>query len=429
MKDHPDGSVQGVLEGRLTDLFAAEPSPSVAAAMDARVGPILARPRPMAEPRGSVVGRRRALAFAGSTVAVALGAALIFGVLPRVVAPSSGTGDGPVTVVRSVSGYPLDNAPAAAAAFSGNRVVILGTVAAIEDARWSSDDRDVGHIYRPVRVDVIEVLRGDVPGTNVTVRSLGGEADGVRMKFSDAAPLADVPLGTSVLLFLGDSAGGDSAGDGGPPGFNMAYVVEPGGRATSFPDEQHSIALQDFRRLLTDTDMSSTDAEFWSGLRIAGDEAEGYASLKEMKAEADAVVIGTFGSFEVGRRFQADAPEDVTAYAVAEVVVKERLGGLVPDRLKLEFLWSGPIERVAEGVTEMADTMPTGDLVLFLRAKRGANEDGLYRVVNSVGLWAATDRADLDTPLGDESSGISLYAEELRSVRSLADFVREIKEL
>jgi hypothetical protein len=214
--------------------------------MDVRVGSALARARSVTEPGRRSFGRRLVLGFTASAVAVALGFAVLSGVLPGALGPSSSSGDTPATVVRSANLYPLDNAPAAAAAFSGNRVVVLGTVAAIEPARWSSGDRDTGDIYRPVRIDVTEVLRGDVPGTSVTVRSLGGEADGVRMEFFDTVPLADVAVGSRLLLFLG----GEPAGDGGPAGFNMAYLVGPDGRATSFPDGQHSIALDDFRTLI-----------------------------------------------------------------------------------------------------------------------------------------------------------------------------------
>lgn len=179
----------------------------------------------------------------------------------------------------------------------------------------------------------------------------------------------------------------------------------------------------------SDPGTSSAEAGFWSDLRIEGDEVEGYGSLREMKAHADAVVTGRFDSFALSRTFQGDAPEDVTAYAVAEVVVDARLRGVVPDRLKLEFLLPVPSDRAAAAVKEMANTMPTGDLVLFLRAKRGPDEDGLYRIVNSVGLWTATDRASVDAPLREEPDGIGLYAAELRSVRSLDEFVREIREL
>lgn len=244
-RDFDGTRFRGDLDERLATLFAAEPSPAAAAAMDARVASVLTMALPMAEPKRRMSGRRLVLAFTGSALAVAFVVALVSGVL-RPVVPSLGIGGTPVTVVRTVSGYPLDDAPAAAAAFPGNRVVVLGTVAAIGHARWSSADRDAGHIYSPVRVDVIEVLKGDVPSSSVTVRSLGGEADGVRMEFFDSVPLADVAVGTRVLLFLS----GESAGDGGPTGFNMAYLVEPDGGATSFPGAQHSIPLDDFRTLI-----------------------------------------------------------------------------------------------------------------------------------------------------------------------------------
>lgn len=236
--------VDGDLDRRLFTFFAAEPSPSAAAALDARIGPILTTARP------APGGRRPLVRWLKPGVLVSLIAVVIaVAVTPVLFRPTgldpSGVPVGtPVTVIRGGYAYPLDNAPAAAAAFPGNRVVIIGTVAAVEPAYWGGPERDAARIYTPVRIDVIDVLKGELPAT-VIVRSPGGDVDGVRMEVLDGITIADLRPGSSVLLFLSAPAG-----DGGPTAVNMAYVIDPHGRATSFPDGRHTIGLADFRRLI-----------------------------------------------------------------------------------------------------------------------------------------------------------------------------------
>jgi hypothetical protein len=69
--------------------------------------------------------------------------------------------------------------------------------------------------------------------------------------------------------------------------------------------------------------------------------------------------------------------------------VSEVLGGSLPmTELVVEFMIVEKNERAAvTRIGELARVAPSGDMVLFLRHK-GGKERGLYRLVNSAGLWA-----------------------------------------
>jgi len=59
-------------------------------------------------------------------------------------------------------------------------------------------------------------------------------------------------------------------------------------------------------------------------------------------------------------------------------------------------------------------------MVFFLRHKRGSGEVGLFRVVNSTGLWAPTVRSELDTPLAEAPPDqTGTYRDELSRVTSM----------
>lgn len=142
---------------------------------------------------------------------------------------------------------------------------------------------------------------------------------------------------------------------------------------------------------------------FWNTLKITGAEAETYPSLNEMADSADIVVVGTFADFAESRQITTDAPEDTVTYAAATLAIKEVIrGDMTADELPIEFLINQPADQVQETITEMATQLPSGELLLFLREKGGANESGLYRLVNSTGLWTATEANSLTAPLAED---------------------------
>ena len=166
---------------------------------------------------------------------------------------------------------------------------------------------------------------------------------------------------------------------------------------------------------------ASEPTDVWAPLRVVGPlEAEHYPTIEAMRDSADAVVAGSFVSFGT-RVFQGDAVEDVLVYLVAMVRVDEVLAGSLPDRtVPVEFLVPSAVADDAPVLATLSATLPRTELVFFLRHKRGDGEAGRYRVVNSTGLWAATGRSDLDTPLTEappEAAGT--YRDELSHVASL----------
>lgn len=87
-------------------------------------------------------------------------------------------------------------------------------------------------------------------------------------------------------------------------------------------------------------------------------------------------------------------------------------------------------------IEEMSRGLPDGKMLLFLRAKQGASESGLYRLVNSEGLWAEASDGRVEAPLADaihleedgdpEDPGHAdevevLYPDELRRVFSIEE--------
>ena len=167
-------------------------------------------------------------------------------------------------------------------------------------------------------------------------------------------------------------------------------------------------------------------AAFWPSLRVAGDEVESYATLSEMARGADAVVMGTFKSFSPSRTIRGDAPEDVVVYAKGELEIQQNVVGAAPSRtVALEFIL--PPGDADSLVGQLNAALPRGPMLVFLRAKRGDGETGLFRVVNSRGLWAKTDRSPVDTPLAEGPPTTSgLYAEERAGVQSVDELAKRL---
>jgi hypothetical protein len=165
---------------------------------------------------------------------------------------------------------------------------------------------------------------------------------------------------------------------------------------------------------------------FWPSLRVAGDEVESYATLSAMARNADAVVMGTFKSFSPSRTIRGDAPEDVVVYAKGELEIQRTLVKAAPSStVALEFIL--PPGEPDALVDQLNATLPREPMLVFLRAKRGKGEAGLFRVVNSRGLWAATERSAVDTPLAEESAMSSgLYAKERAGVQSVGELATRL---
>jgi hypothetical protein len=171
---------------------------------------------------------------------------------------------------------------------------------------------------------------------------------------------------------------------------------------------------------------------FWSTLNLGGaSEVEHFETVSQMIVSADATVVGTFDDFEKSRTIRGDASEDIVVYASVTLSISRVLAGEVPDMsVPVEFLIPATTEQEAEDViASFEGDLPAGEVIAFLRDKDGT-ESGLFRVVNSVGLWAATERSALDTPLAEIPPSMSgLYADELDGVDSIGEMAARIETI
>ena len=169
---------------------------------------------------------------------------------------------------------------------------------------------------------------------------------------------------------------------------------------------------------------TSDPGDFWRTLQVSGAaEVEHYATLGEMASQADAVVLGTFRGFGETREVQGDAQEDVVFYASASLAVSKLLDGKdFGSILPLEFMVpASTADEASRVISDLESDLPTGEVVVFVREKDGA-ESGHFRAVNSLGLWAETERAELDTPLAEEAPDEgAVYRDELEGVGSVEE--------
>lgn len=165
----------------------------------------------------------------------------------------------------------------------------------------------------------------------------------------------------------------------------------------------------------------------YAALRFQAVEVESYGSLREMAHGADLVVIGKFTSFDISRTIQGAVPQDVVVYGKATLVVKRKVvEEPVATELPVEFLLPYGPDEAATKAAEFAANLPEEDVLVFLHHKRGAAEAGLYRLVNSQGLWTSTARAALDTPLAEEAPASGPYKGELAGIGSIDELADQL---
>jgi len=125
---------------------------------------------------------------------------------------SAGCGSKPETPqirVIEAHAYRVDSSVESALGFFANKHVFEGTVTARgKDVRvidWLPSGHAIEAVYTPVTVVIDRAYRGGLAaGTPVVVRSLGGEADGLRYN-NDEVPAKDTfTLGTRLVIFASD---------------------------------------------------------------------------------------------------------------------------------------------------------------------------------------------------------------------------------
>ena len=123
----------------------------------------------------------------------------------------AGSTDTPAPATERViqaNAYAVDSSPDSAVRFFDNAYVFEGKVTAVQPDRRVADAPAVGRaleaVYTPVTVVVERSYLGDAAvGSQVTVRSMGGRADGLRYLIDDAPSKDTFAAGTRLVIFGG----------------------------------------------------------------------------------------------------------------------------------------------------------------------------------------------------------------------------------
>lgn len=184
---------------------------------------------------------------------------------------------------------------------------------------------------------------------------------------------------------------------------------------------------------------AATGASFWDAVRLNASDRLFAPTLEDLVAQSDVAVLGTVVDVRVNRVVEGDVPDARAVYAVADLRVERVVTGALDrpgDVIGVELAVAGAYEEALAGVRRAAAGLPRGPVLAVLisvdrelarRASAGRNprevseQAGLYIPHSSVGVFAATDRAAVDTPLGAPPSvGAHPYREELLGIRSVA---------
>ena len=111
------------------------------------------------------------------------------------------------------------------------------------------------------------------------------------------------------------------------------------------------------------------------------------------------------------------------SFTVVDVDAIEMIRGETRNAVQVELTIPWRVESSTD-VARMADLLPKGEVLLFLRHK----QDGVggYRLVNRAGLWSE-NKGGLRAPLADAQEGARLGGEvaTIASVVQLAEYVRK----
>ncbi len=144
------------------------------------------------------------------------------------------------------------------------------------------------------------------------------------------------------------------------------------------------------------------------------DFAERDLPLEQLVSAAEVVVVGEFGSV-IGPREVAEDFELVQL----ELVVNEVISGDVAQGDVLVFEgWGDEVGK------------PSGEALYFLVEKvSDVDPPGIYTWHTSRGIWADTQRADVDTPIAeDPPSNSDLYSDEIDDAGTLADVIDLVRD-
>lgn len=162
---------------------------------------------------------------------------------------------------------------------------------------------------------------------------------------------------------------------------------------------------------------------FWSAFAVDAEWVEYHPSLAEMAESADLVALASVVGLQI-HEVRGNASDDVFQEGRLTLKLDEVLRGEDAPSTTLALVAAHTLG--ASDSTTLNSLLPL-DSVLVLLRRRG-NEPGVYNLVNGYGLWAQTERAEVDCPITpDLVDGVCLYRDELAavgSVRALAEQLR-----
>ena len=183
---------------------------------------------------------------------------------------------------------------------------------------------------------------------------------------------------------------------------------------------------------------AATSAPFWDAVRLDASDRLFAPTPDDLVGQSDVAVLGTVADFRVNRVVEGDVPDARAVYGVADLRVERVIAGQL-DRpgatIEVELAVAGAYDEALARARRGAAALPRGPVLAFLisvdrelarQASAGRNprevpeQAGLYIPHSSIGVFAATDRAVVDTPLGDPVAAASHpYRDELRGVASV----------
>lgn len=157
--------------------------------------------------------------------------------------------------------------------------------------------------------------------------------------------------------------------------------------------------------------------------QISGDEVEPYVGFDDMRKSADLSVLGVLGDPQGIRTVGEPGSE---AYLLQFAVKADTvLAGRAPDEVVVEItLGATSREQADQALKQYAELLQGHEVLLYLRAKQGPGESGLYRPVNSLGFWMATAEAPASAPLADfDPATLAQFSKDLATEHTLVDIV------
>jgi hypothetical protein len=165
-------------------------------------------------------------------------------------------------------------------------------------------------------------------------------------------------------------------------------------------------------------------SHFWSVFSIEGIWAEYFPTLAKMAESADVVAVVTVSAV-AARTIDVGDPLDNPSEAIFTLSIEDAVRGA--DSLSSLTLTMTPGYRLSDqSVAILNGLLPIDPFLVLVRER--TDFPGTYRLVNDYGLWARTERGDVDCPVVRElTDDFCFYREELMGVQSVHELAERLR--